>query len=1771
MAEANVTFPQTQQETLGHPSTSSTTTDTVLTTVPVEVGAWKRKQMTTRRQITITCKIVEERIAEKGSRREIMATLGEAKRLLAVAEQLNDQLAEELTDQKEFDEQQRRHLFYISQVSTIEELAEQYIAERVNDAPSVVSQPQGPRLRQQSFQEDQSRAEQPLPSNIAEQRVEDSVREIEGVVGPATEPIRPIQRGSQLESAESDNGWSRNREVSQWLDHYHRPARTLAPSAEPEDTPDAWIDSYRAGRDQTPKTRAEPENRSSVKIELEVFSGKSLDWFWWVDLFHALVHQSSRSPAEKLAILKRQLQDDAADVVYGLVGGEEAYKEALFRLKENFGRRDVMRAAHQQALERLEMPKGDPKAFRRFAERARTHLFDLSRIGETNHSDIIEKLSQRLTLNDRLAWNNGRDDRLAPGMDLRTLNQFGAWLCSRAAAYQNAYSIASDQLSGANLKTKNVGFSAQPKPRQQGQTHHGSAIADAMDKPKPKEKSSRYCFKCEREHQVEACPEFKDLPVGERVTFCIRHRLCFMCFGVKHSSRDCRFKKMCSVPECKLFHHPLLHASSRADSNSCSNTLRSVPRTVALGVIRIDAVNADGGLVPINVMFDEGSDSTLIRQGLVSRLGLDGIKQTLEIDGIGGTHSRISSERLQMTLQTSSGEKVVIQGSTIPTVTKPVPLIDWSNLRKRWDHLADLPLRCSGGQVDVLLGLDHPHLMAVMEARKGKDYEPIASRTRLGWVVRGVVGKDTTIGAKVHLLFTSETANDVGPELIAAMRAFCDTESFGTEHQVDCMSPENRRALSLLDSQTKKLTIGYEVPILWREGEPSLPNNWVLAESRNRSLRNRFQRDPGYEREYRAAMQTNFNDGYARRLSAEEQPGVGPVYYLSHFGVQKSPGSKIRVVFDAAAKFRGRCLNDSICSGPALQNPLPAVIIKFREGKIAWAADIKAMFSRIRLQPEDRRFHRFIWPEEDGTDSVCEMTRLTFGVNCSPFIAIRTTWRAADDAGPTMKEAAAAVRANLYVDDYLGSSKDVESGIRIATAVREVLAGGDFHLQGWTSNSADLRSSLQAVSSGIEESTHSFGADETEMVLGVIWKPHQDTLGFKISGLDNVVYTRVGLISKVASIFDPQGAASPITMKGKARLRELGVKGFDWNTEVAGEERHWWQQWFSTLQQLQEIEFPRCIFPDEERVTRVELHTFCDASEEAYATVTYIRNVYEDGSIIVRQVKASNKLAPTKTLSIPKLELNAALLGAWLADFVKRALTRVINSRYFWTDSSTVRNWVRATASFYQVFVSHRVGEIQSLTEPQEWRFVPGKINPADAVTRSQLESEAIPISWLDGPEFLYQAERCWPKDLPWMVVTEEIRPSKIHSMTARPNFDWESLELSPDNIPALLRLENEYLELIQQCQQEAYAEELGLLKNGNDVRSSSSLRSLTPILDKDGLLRLGGRIGKVKLPYDNVHPILLPGRHTFARKIIVAFHEYLKHAGTDFLLTQIRQHLWITEGREAVKRVKRDCLRCRRYNARPASQLMGELPVYRLEIGAPPFTRSACDYFGPLEIIYARNRVAKRWGALFTCLVTRAVYLDLAASLSSGDFLFILRRFIGLYGKPRSLHSDNGTNFVGAERLLREEVDALHATGEAHQFMKKEGIDWHFEPACTPHFGGAHEALVRFVKKALYAALEIEKGVLRHPTEDMLRTLLFEVAGLLNSRPLTYASSDPDDLRPLTPNDFLNRPPAANLPVGEFQDALPRENYRYVQRMTNLFWDLWKGTYLQSLAGRKK
>ena len=155
------------------------------------------------------------------------------------------------------------------------------------------------------------------------------------------------------------------------------------------------------------------------------------------------------------------------------------------------------------------------------------------------------------------------------------------------------------------------------------------------------------------------------------------------------------------------------------------------------------------------------------------------------------------------------------------------------------------------------------------------------------------------------------------------------------------------------------------------------------------------------------------------------------------------------------------------------------------------------------------------------------------------------------------------------------------------------------------------------------------------------------------------------------------------------------MKGVNWLGAVDEIDESWWKSWFPVVRQLINTSLERCLFPEEDQIKGSQLHTFCDASEEAYAAVIYVRNVYRRGRISIHQIKASNNLAHKKTISVPKLELNAALLGSRLTRIVSSSITRKIDNRFFWTDSSTVRNWIRATASYYQVYVSNRVGEIQ--------------------------------------------------------------------------------------------------------------------------------------------------------------------------------------------------------------------------------------------------------------------------------------------------------------------------------------------------------------------------------------------------------------------------------------------------------------------------------------------
>lgn len=261
-----------------------------------------------------------------------------------------------------------------------------------------------------------------------------------------------------------------------------------------------------------------------------------------------------------------------------------------------------------------------------------------------------------------------------------------------------------------------------------------------------------------------------------------------------------------------------------------------------------------------------------------------------------------------------------------------------------------------------------------------------------------------------------------------------------------------------------------------------------------------------------------------------------------------------------------------------------------------------------------------------------------------------------------MPDAVNAINKNLYVDDYLDSARTVREAVYRAKQVKSVLAKGDFNLPEWSSNSSEFLKAMTGEAEAKEPVPDPLlGTSSAESkVLGVYWKPSYDILTFDVYGLEDVTYSRV------------LGFAAPIIIKAKIKLRELATRGLKWDDSLSEEDAVWWRSWFAVLPQLNNLSIPRCLFPDEGDIISTELHTLSDASEEAFASVAYLRHLYSNGRIVVRIVMAKSKLAPKKTISVAKLELNAALLGSRLASFIIDSLTRTEIKKFYWTDSSCV-------------------------------------------------------------------------------------------------------------------------------------------------------------------------------------------------------------------------------------------------------------------------------------------------------------------------------------------------------------------------------------------------------------------------------------------------------------------------------------------------------------------
>jgi len=338
--------------------------------------------------------------------------------------------------------------------------------------------------------------------------------------------------------------------------------------------------------------------------------------------------------------------------------------------------------------------------------------------------------------------------------------------------------------------------------------------------------------------------------------------------------------------------------------------------------------------------------------------------------------------------------------------------------------------------------------------------------------------------------------------------------------------------------------------------------------------------------------------------------------------------------------------------------------------------------------------------------------------------------------------------------------------------------------------------------------------------------------------------------------------------------------------------------------------------------------------------------------------------------------------------------------------------------------------------------------------------------------------------------------------------------------------------------QQISYAQEIRNLMEQQEVAASSSLKTLHPFINKECLLRVGGRLQQSTLPYQTMHQMILPSNHHFTKLVVSAEHIILHHAGPQILIASLRERYWIPRIRNLVKTVIHPCLTCYRFKAQATQQLMGELPSTRVQ-SSRPFLTTGVDYAGPISLRLGQphsKTITKGYIDIFVCFVTKAVHIEVVTSLSTEAFLAALRCLIARRGKLRTICSDNGTNFQGAANELNAIYKMLQSISQmatVHDFLATEGCEWKFIPPHGPHFGGLWEAAVKSMKFHLRRTLGSQVA-----TYEELCTLLAEIEACLNSGPLCALSDDPSNPTYLSPGHFLIGEPLTQLPAADFTDV---------------------------------
>ena len=372
---------------------------------------------------------------------------------------------------------------------------------------------------------------------------------------------------------------------------------------------------------------------------------------------------------------------------------------------------------------------------------------------------------------------------------------------------------------------------------------------------------------------------------------------------------------------------------------------------------------------------------------------------------------------------------------------------------------------------------------------------------------------------------------------------------------------------------------------------------------------------------------------------------------------------------------------------------------------------------------------------------------------------------------------------------------------------------------------------------------------------------------------------------------------------------------------------------------------------------------------------------------------------------------------------------------------------------------------------------------------------------------------------------------------------------------------------LIFRTFQKQHLTEFEVLKQNKRLPRKSTLRALAPFFDEEKqILRVGGRLANSnRYHMDSKFPIIVPRRSIINAALIRETHLQCFHGGWQLTLSTLRQTVWIPNVTRLIQSIIRKCPQCARFNSRQRQPQMGDLPQERIS-PSTPFSHIGLDYCGPIT-----TKTVKTYVAIFICFSTKAVHLELVNSLTKEACISTLQRFFGRRGLPSAIYSDNSRTFTGthAELEIQRMLAEQKITESLEPFTAYHKIQWLTIPPRSPNFGGLWEAAVKSFKRHFLKTT----GKTTLPLEE-LTTLLTQIEAIMNSRPLTSPSNDPNDFQTLTPAHFLIGRPLLTVPDSDPPDKADLtliRRFQQRQQAMNFFWKRWSSEYLTTLQQRTK